>query len=511
MLTDYRGELRGILWSLLMVAIVTIGILGLGTLTELSNIGILYLIPVVAGAARWGMVPAVVAAFAGIAAAAFFFYPPLYSFRVTDVDQAVDLLMFVFVAVVTSRLAANLKSQAELARRQEIEMRALHAFSRRLAVAHAAPDIYRAIEDHLSDVIQRKVALFGGSARRPTDSTAETSRVPERVHREVQAVMAGRSETTAGALVDDTAGNVWLVRLVSQTTPDFGVIAVELGGHKAADLDVVRQRVEAVLAEATATLERLDIARALDEARMRAETEHLREALIGSVSHELRTPLASILGAATVLSNAPALGGEKRLVELAQVIREEAERLNSDIQNLLDATRISAEGVSPHFEWAEPADIVNSAVRRCRRRAPGHPIVLEMERDLPLLYVDPVLVEQALLQVLANAAKYSPEGSEIRVAVRREDGSLVLSTADKGIGLTAEENARLGERFFRGARAAAAASGSGLGLWIANAFVIANKGRIEASSPGADRGTVMSISVPIPADQPVETEGGSDE
>src|SRR4029079_7150240 len=140
-------------------------------------------------------------------------------------------------------------------------------------------------------------------------------------------------------------------------------------GHESKERsDELRIRVDAVLADATATLERLGVAHAISEARMRSQTDQLREALIGSGSHELRNALASILGAATVLSAAPALQNEKKLKALVHDVRDEAERLNNDIQNLLDATRISRAGVGPRAEGAEPADIVNSALERCRAR-----------------------------------------------------------------------------------------------------------------------------------------------
>ena len=142
--------------------------------------------------------------------------------------------------------------------------------------------------------------------------------------------------------VDDHNGNNWLIRRVSPKTPDFGLVAVDLGHVAGPDLADMRQRIDDALADAAATLERLDVARALNEAKMRSETELLREALIGSVSHELRTPLASILGAATILHNAPALAHDERLLALTGVVRDEAERLNNDIQNLLDATTISS-------------------------------------------------------------------------------------------------------------------------------------------------------------------------
>ena len=237
--------------------------------------------------------------------------------------------------------------------------------------------------------------------------------------------------------------------------------------------------------------------RATNEARMRAETDHLREALIGSVSHELRTPLSSILGATTVLSGAPAVLAEPRLAALANVARDEAERLDNDIQNLLDASRISSEGLRPRLEWAEPADILNAALDRHRTRLADHPIEIEFAADLPLAYVDPVLVRQALWQVIDNAAKYSPAGSTIRVVGRRDNG-VALTVSDCGAGLSFAEQARLGERFFRGGRTAATTTGSGLGVWIAKAFLHVNNGSLDIASEGEGRGTTVTIHLPVP-------------
>jgi two-component system sensor histidine kinase KdpD len=235
---------------------------------------------------------------------------------------------------------------------------------------------------------------------------------------------------------------------------------------------------------------------------MRSETELLREALIGSVSHELRTPLASILGAATVLAQSPVIAQDDRLESLASVVRDEAERLNSDIQNLLDATRITRDQVKPRMEWIEPQDIVNSALERRRRRLAGHSIAVAMDSNVPLIYVDAVLVEQAFVQIVDNAAKYSPAGSSISIATRRNGRDVVFEVRDSGAGLTQDELSRAGERFFRGSRHSSIASGSGLGLWIAKAFVAANGGRIQATSPGADCGTTVSILLPLATDAP---------
>jgi two-component system sensor histidine kinase KdpD len=494
-----RRELRGSVLALAMVAVATVVVYALTQSLEVRRGSAVYLLPVLLAGWHLGLIPALVAAVAGVLWSGYFFFSPYYSFYLARPNEIVNLLLFMVVAVVTSHLANSMKGQKELAQRREKEVGDLYAFSRRLAAASSAADIYLAIEQHLASLVQRKVVLFGAASDR--DAKAEHGALSQRVRDAIAEVQTGR---TLATIVDDGAGDIWLVRRVSQKNADFGVIAIDLGSVPPDAIEEVRKRVDDVLSDAAATLERLDVARALNDAKMRSETELLREALIGSVSHELRTPLASILGAATVLSKSPAVAKDERLTSLAGVVRDEAERLNSEIQNLLDATRISREQIRPRQEWIEPQDIVNAALERRRRRLSGHHVSLDMDSNLPFIYVDAVLVEQAFGQIVDNAAKYSPPGSPITVAAKRNGRDIVLSVRDEGAGLTAQESTQLGERFFRGARHATTTSGSGLGLWIAKAFVSANGGKIEAASAGADQGTTVSIHLPFatPASQP---------
>jgi two-component system sensor histidine kinase KdpD len=335
--------------------------------------------------------------------------------------------------------------------------------------------------------------------------------VPEAVHSEVTKHLEGEATSDTGTIVKDNSNNVWLVRHVAPNTKEFGVIAIDLGDAASRELADVRGRVDGVMADAAATLDRMDVARVIDEARMRAETEVLREALIGSVSHELRTPLASILGSATVLCNAAPVTGDERLAALANVIRDEAERLNSDIQNLLDATRISSQSVKPLRQWYDLADLVNSALVRRDWRLADHVVAMDVANDLPLIYVDPVLMEQALVQIIDNAAKYSPAGSKILVTARREGNEIVLAVTDQGTGFTEEEREHLGERFFRGARHLSNTPGSGLGLWIAKAFVNACDGQVSATSRGAHRGATVSIHLPVADEAILQLERAADD
>jgi two-component system sensor histidine kinase KdpD len=499
-----RRELRGVAIALLLVAATTVIAWALIRFLDLRRGSVIYLLPVMLAGWRLGLVPALVAAVAGVLWSGYFFYSPFYTYYLARPSEMVNLVLFMIVALVTSHLANSMKRQTELARKHENEVSDLYAFSRKLAAAPSAPDIYRGIEEHLATLVQRKVVLFGTEGG--GDATANEAAMPQPVRAAIAEIRRG---STLAITADDGTGNIWFIRRVSERTPDFGVIAIDLGSVRAGAIAEMRQRVDDVLSDAAATLDRLDVAHALNEAKLRSETELLREALIGSVSHELRTPLASILGAATVLNQSPKIANDPRLSSLASVVHEEAERLNNDIQNLLDATRISREQVKPRLEWIEPADIVNSAIERRRRRLAAHNIEIDMDSNLPFIYVDPVLVEQAFVQIVDNAAKYSPNGSTITVMAKRNGRNVMLSVNDAGAGLTAEEHDQLGQRFFRGPRHKATSSGSGLGLWIAKAFVGVNGGKIQAVSSGMGQGTMVSIHLPLPPDA-AQPEAGPD-
>jgi two-component system sensor histidine kinase KdpD len=494
------GGAGGVVGALCLVLANTIVLEVVKNLVDLPPIIITYLIPVLIAAIRWGLLSALVTTLAGAASASFFFYRPLHTFYVEDPARRLGLLIFAIVAAVAAYLAVRMRRESEIVRKREKEISDLYAFSRRLAGTHSTSDIFVAIQKHLSVLVGRKVALF-----EPRDAGARAepigaSEVPASVRDAVAAVIAGRADAAAGTAIADEHGNLWLVRAVLPKTPDLGAVAVDLGRQTPESEEEIRARIEAVLYDAASTLEQIGLAQAITEVRMRAESERFRDALIGSVSHELRTPLASILGAATVLCDAPAVAGEARLAALSNVVRDEAERLNNEIQNLLDATRITGEALQPKLEWAEVADVVNTAIERRRGRFGAHAVEVDLPSEMPLVHVDAVLIEKALGQILANAAKYSPTDSTITVRGWRDGNTLALAVSDRGAGLSADDSAHLGERFFRGRRHIQTTPGSGLGFWIANAFVAANGGTIEAKSLGENKGTTVTIRLPIPAD-----------
>jgi two-component system, OmpR family, sensor histidine kinase KdpD len=480
--------------SLSLVGAATIGLFLIGPLSPANLAPLVYLIPVMIAATRWGTWPAIVAAIASAAAADFFFYPPFYSFRLDDSQAAINLLVFLLVALISGDLMSRLRRETETLRRREHELQYLYRFSRRLASCHTVADLAEAIQDYLSETFGRHTAFFfpvSVTVSRPVMVGA----VPAIVQDDAASMMkpGGAHSRT---IRDHDDKSLWLLRAVVSGEATHGVIAVDIGEEPRAGVDERTRRVEAILAEASQTLQRLDIGGALEEASHRSKDQLLRDAFHGDLSHELRSPLAAIRGSASVLEAMPSIRDEGRAFPLVSTITDEADRLDSFIGNLLNATRVSASDIRPHLSCADPRDIINAAIRRRSRPLAAHAVKVRFDNDLPMVNVDSALAEEACGQLLENAAKYSPSGSTISVAVSAEKGHVTFSISDQGAGITAEERAQLGRRSFRGARHREAVAGAGLGFWIASTFVAANDGTIDITSEGEGRGTTASIILP---------------
>jgi len=308
--------------------------------------------------------------------------------------------------------------------------------------------------------------------------------------------MMDKTGLGADTITDEATKSVWLLRAVSSEDATHGVIAVNVGGDSRAAVETRTRHVEAILAEASLTIQRLDIGGAMEEAALRLKDQMLRDAFYGDLSHELRSPLAAIRGSASVLETMPAVRNQERAHSLVEAVTFEAERLDGFIANLLNATRVSASDVRPHIECADPRDVINAAIRRRARQLAAHTIEISFADELPLINVDSALVEEACGQILENAAKYSPSGSTISIGIRAEQGRVVVSITDQGVGITPDERQQLGLRSFRSQRHDATIPGSGLGFWIASTFVKANDGTIDIVSRGQGQGTTVSIALP---------------
>ena len=480
--------------SLTCVGLVTAVLLLFDQVIAASLVPIAYLIPVIVAATQWGLWPATLASIASMAAADFFFFSPIYSFQVEDPQEAIDLLLFLVVALVSSNLAARLRRETETLRQREQEIQHLYEFSRLLAACFTVSDLISAIRNYLSRALGQQAAFFVAMADGRFEAP-ESGAVPKVVQESVASMIATIG-VPSYAIVDEPTQNVWLLGAVCSETAVHGLVAVNIGGGSREAVVIKTRRVEAILEEVSLTLHRLDIEKAMADARLHLQAQLLRDAFHGTLSHELCTPLAAIRGSASVLDSMPMIRGDGRIRSLVEAISDEAAQLDGFIQNLLNATRVTAGGVSPRLEWTDPRDIVNAAIKGRARRLAEHKVETEFAEYLPLIHVDSGLIEEACGQLLENAAKYSPSGSRISIGTRAEHERVILSISDQGVGITPDEQQQLGRRSFRSPRHQVTIPGSGLGFWIASTFVAANGGTIDISSRGQGQGTTASIALP---------------
>ncbi|HEX7925832.1 MAG TPA: DUF4118 domain-containing protein [Bradyrhizobium sp.] len=491
------ADVLPLVWSVGSIGVVTALLFALNEPIAANLVPIAYLIPIIYAATRWGIWAGTLASLTAITAADFFFFTPLYSLRVDSPQEAIDLLVFLVVALVSSNLASRLQQETERLRRREREIQHLYEFSKRLAACFTISDLIDAVSHYLAHTLGQRAALFVASAGGHFESSPELGAAPPAVQESV-AAMTATVGATDRSVIDEKTQEVWLLRAVGSKTVVHGVIAINAGRGTRDAIKLRARRIEAVLEEVSLTLQRLDIGQAMDDARMHLQAELLRDAFHGTLSHELCSPLAAIQGSVSVMHAMPAVGADDRLRSLIEAVSDEVARLDGHIRNLLNATRVTAGGLTPRLEWSDPRDIVNAAVKARAPRLAAHRIEIGFDDDLPLLNVDSGLVAEACGQLLENAAKYSPSGSTISVQTRHVGGRVVMSIVDQGVGVTPDEQRHLGRKSFRSPRHQASVPGSGLGFWIASTFVKAHDGTVEVASRGHGLGTTASILLPAP-------------
>src|SRR6201996_306235 len=494
-------EWQALLGSVLFSAI-GLGIsLALRQTMAVSNVALVLLVAVLASAVVYGLLPSLVAGLICALAYNFFFLPPLYTFTIADPENVVTLLVFMLVAGITSNLTARVRSQAIVARQRAATTEDLYRFSRKLAGIGSLDDLLWATAYQVAHMLRLHVVLLmpdsnesGGEelmvrAGYPPEDTLDEADLAAAKWAFVQGKEAGRgADTLPGAR-----------RLFLPMRTARGVVAIiGLDSDQEGQLLTPDQRrlLDSLSDQTALAIERLHLAEEMDRARVAAETEKLRTALLTSISHALRTPLASIRGSATSLKAYRASLGEKEQDELIGTIREEAERLNHFIANLLDMTRLESGALAPNLEAVDLSDVIGSVLRR----APlGELRVnLALEPGLALLRLDPVLFEQVLFNLLDNAAKYAPPGTTITLRARREGGTVRVQVLDEGPGLPEEDRERIFDKFYRVRVADKKRAGTGLGLAIARGFMEAMGGTITAANRSDHDGAIFTLTIPIP-------------
>lgn len=456
-----------------------------------AQVAVLFLSAVLACAILWGLGPSLFAAALSVAIKTYLFYPPIFSFHVDDPRHFLDLCVFAVVAVLGSKLATQMRRQTEMAVRREANIALLHAFSGRLASVAPVHDIYLTIIDHVGRALGREIVVL-------VPMGARLAIVADRLYDnllskdEIARAEALWRDADGPSAID--AGRWELLRLVTARGP-VAVLAIDHDTRTGPALDDMKIR-DALLDQAAIAIERAQLASEIEDARVRARTEELRDAAISAVSHDLQTPLASIVGSATALRRFGPLYDAGAREELVITIHEEAERLNHFIRNVLDLTRIRSDAVRARREPVELSDIVNAALQHTEAALAGRPLTVTLPPDLPMLRLDGFLMERALVNLIENAARFSPAGSPIAVLAARRGEEVHLDVTDRGAGIAEHDRARIFGAFVQVGSPDSRRAGTGLGLAIVKAFVEANGGRVEADSGGRGRGATFRIVLP---------------
>jgi two-component system, OmpR family, sensor histidine kinase KdpD len=468
---------------------------------DLANISLVYVVPVMAAAARHGLVPSLWVSGLSVLCFNFFFLPPLYQFTIADPANVVALIFFMFVAVVASALGTRTRAQAEAARREARTNAELYAFSRKIAGVVDLDDLLWIVVTHLARLLNAEIAILMPDLSPPNRGTLSLSAAfpPDSAFSEADLAAARwswDSERPTGRGTDTLPGGRWLFMPIRTSRSAIAIIGV-LPQDEAEIALSARRLLEAVGNQTAVAIERVALAADIDQARLGAERERLRSAMLTSVSHDLRTPLASILGTLSSLRSYSDRYDDATRAELLGTALSEAERLDRFIGNLLNMTRLDAGVIVPKREAVDVGDLVSTTLRRAAPILKDHVVVPNVAPDLPPLSLDFVLAEQALFNILDNAAKYSPAGGRLSIEARRADGRIEIVVRDEGPGLAPAALDRLFDKFYRADDGDRRRAGTGLGLAIAKGFVEVQGGTISARNRGDRSGAEFVVSYPL--------------
>ncbi len=484
-----------------IIAATTLVARGVKALLDVPDVVMLFLLGVMIASAVARRGAALLAAALAVAAYDFFFVSPAFTFAVADARYFLSFAMMLGVSAFISTLTIRLREERREAVERERRTSAVFALSRELGAALDEQGVAAVCTRAVSEASGVPTAFLQARGRdelaavaaHPRDMTLASSEL-------AVARWALDHGEPAGRGTDTLPGEPVLCLPLRTWGESLAVLALRPDGRGLGSEQ--RNLLDSFVRQAALALDRVRLADEARQAALRAKTEELRSSLLSAVSHDLRTPLAAITGAGTMLRDAGALDAALQR-ELVETVCEEAERLERLVSNLLDMTRLDSGTVEPKREWVPLVEVVGSALTRLESRLKGRQVTTAIGDDVPLLSIDPVLVEQLFVNLLENAAKYTPPGSQIDVRAAREGGTLVVDVGDRGPGIPSGDEERVFERFQRGAHTGV--RGVGLGLPIARAIAQAHAGRLVAANrPGG--GAVFRLTLPLSAEPPQTAE-----
>ncbi|MDP3601265.1 MAG: sensor histidine kinase KdpD [Bosea sp. (in: a-proteobacteria)] len=461
-------------------------------------ISALYLIAVLTVGARWGLGPSLAAGALGSLAYNFFYTPPYYSLHISRSEDVVSIGVYLLGALFTGTLAGRLKAQVEAMRAAQRRTETLYDFARKIASATQTDDVLWAAAYHIAATLDCQSLILMPDAAGALQQVQGHPTIEDLDARaEGAARWAFEKNEPAGAGTATLPMAEWLFVPLATASSILGVIGVRFRDRQRGLDPETRRLLLAVEDQVAVAVERTRLAGELANARVSAEGEKLRGALLNSVSHDLRTPLVTVIGAVSSLAETDGVLGAADRRELTLTALDEARRLDRYVQNLLDMTRLGHGVLAPKRAAVDLREILGVVRNDLKRVLASHGLVIETPRDLPPVHVDPVLIGQAIANIVENAAKYAPAGTSITITARADGAMAEIAVTDEGPGIPQAERERVFDLFHRVAEGDSRPAGTGLGLSIVRGLVEAHGGTAHAQAGPGGRGAAIVIRLPF--------------
>ncbi len=487
-LPSLQSEPRQYLFAAVIVAVTGLTNLLLATVAGPRVSGPVFLLSVVLLGLRVGRGPVLLAAALSALIWDFFFLPPRLTFVIAAPEDAVLFGLYFVVALALGQLMSRIRSQERAERRREERAVALYEFTRDLAEATSRDEVVWQIISQVNRALHVPVAVLlhsGGRLEMHPDSTLVVTGKELGV-----AEWALRQRRSAGRFTDNLPGaEAFHLPLVTDRRA-FGVMTIrpENGGLNLSQRDLL----ESFARQSALVLDRIELRRAAEQARLLAESERFSRILLNSISHELRTPLAASTSAASALAASDSASPAQRRALLDEIL-ESNSRLNRVVGNLLDVTRLESGLVRPRMDWHDARDLIQTTIREFKRELAQHPVSVDLPAGPMLVWMDYSLMQHALGNLLLNAATHTPPGTPVEIHGKLGEGGWTLCVADRGPGIPAEILPRVFDKFVRSP--SAPAGGSGLGLTLVKGFVEVHGGTVGAENrPGG--GALFRLRIP---------------
>jgi len=494
-----HGSWESYLLAPIMVAMCTLLLFPIRPYVESVNLVLAYMIAIVAVALRNGRGPSMLATGLSALCFNFFFIQPYYTLKLTEEQHLLTLLVSLITGVIIGTQTARLRLQVISARKRERNTSALYAMSRELSANRGKVLLAQIVSQHIAELIESDVFIWlpddKGELQTVVAETESDQRSIDPVREESVARWTFTHRQIAGLGTDTLPSAKALYLPLIGSSGVVGVLGLmphneQMDAYNTETVELL----EAFATIAASALERAQGAELVEKTMIEAESEKLRNILLSSVSHDLRTPLAAITGAASTLLIESGKISEEYRKELLRSIHEEGARLARMVTNLLDVSSLESGSVKLNKELYFIEELIGSALMRVEAKLSNHKVLTNIEHGLPLLRMDGLLIEQVLINLLENAAEYTPGGTTVTISAVIDKPDVHVIVSDNGPGIPAGEEERIFDKFYIGHNGDQ--TSGGLGLAICRGIIRAHGGKIWAQN-APEGGAMFTFTLPI--------------